>query len=71
MRLVYIGPRTQIEIAGYGVHAAGEVKAYPDAVGAELLSTSVRQIFQSADTDADADNETAPEHKKSGKRRAA
>ena len=66
MRLLYKGPRKQIEIAGYGLHAAGEIKTYPEPVATELLRTSVRQIFQPAEMDS----ETAPDHKKPGKRRS-
>ena len=49
MRVKYLGPRDSIGVAGYGLHLKDEVKDYPDEVGVELVTTSVRQKFEAPD----------------------
>jgi hypothetical protein len=45
MRIEYLGPGDAVNVGGHGPHRRGEIKDYPDDVGAELLATSKKQRF--------------------------
>jgi len=45
MRIRYDGPAETVVVGGFGPHARGAVRAYPDDVGRELLENAKRQKF--------------------------
>lgn len=50
MQIRYDGPRSDIEVGGFGSHKKGKIKEYPDEFGEALLAASVRQIFVAVDS---------------------
>ena len=55
MKIKYLGPPPEVNVAPYGPHKQDEVKEYPDEFAEDLLATSKKQHFE------------AIEHKQGGK----
>ncbi len=53
MLIRYDGPTETVVVGGFGPHARGTVRAYPDDVGRELLATANRQRFVEVAPDPD------------------
>ncbi len=51
MKIRYIGPCDRVNVAPYGEHRQDEVREYPDDFAANLLKTSVRQVFEVVETE--------------------
>lgn len=51
MKVRYDGPRESV-ITTHGVHRKGEVKAYPDGIGRDLIENGIRNKFSEV-TDSD------------------
>ncbi len=64
MRVKYLGPSPEVNVAPYGPHSKGEAKEYPDEFGGELLATSKKQKFAVAETDAEKAKKEADAKKK-------
>lgn len=49
MKIRYLGPRTEVNVAPFGKHQLNDVKNYPDDFAKELMETSSRQRFEVVD----------------------
>jgi len=49
LKVLYQGPRSFVEVAGFGRHMIEEIKPYPDTFARELIRTSKRQHFKLMD----------------------
>lgn len=54
MLIRYDGPAETVVVGGFGPHARGSVRAYPDDVGRELVETAGRQKFVAVEPEPDA-----------------
>ena len=53
MLIRYDGPAETVMVGGFGPHARGTVRGYPDDIGRELLASAVRQRFVEVDPEPD------------------
>ena len=49
VELVYTGPGEKVNVAPFGIHMIGEKKTYPLEAAHELMETSSKQKFETAD----------------------
>lgn len=57
MLIKYLGPSPSVNVGVFGPHRQDRVKEYPDPVGAELLVTCRRQLFEKVEESTGSDTE--------------
>ena len=58
MKIKYLGPSPEVNVAPYGPHRKDEDKDYPDEFAEELLATSKKQHFKAVEKEQGSKGES-------------